>query len=108
MIVEKLKYTIWAANSVRASKFYQNTFGATITNQNPHITELQIASGLIAIHDGGEGKQTWTGITFQVPDVVTAASEIVANGGKCEREPKPENQLTNNFNLFIHTYRHIP
>lgn len=91
MIVEKLKYTIWAADVERAAAFYINAFGATISNQNPHITELQIASGFIAIHGGGEGKQTWTGITFQVPDVVEGAAEIVAHGGKCEREPQPEN-----------------
>ncbi len=90
MIVEKFKYTIWAADSDRAAEFYIKTFGASVSNKNPHITELQIDSGYIAIHGGGEGKQTWTGITFQVADVVAGAAEIVANGGKCEREPQPE------------------
>ncbi|MEZ7955815.1 MAG: hypothetical protein QMC23_04175 [Rubritalea sp.] len=47
-------------------------------------------SGYLAIHGGGEGKKTWTGITFQVADVVAGATEIIANGGKCEREPQPE------------------
>ncbi len=91
MIVEKLKYTIWAADAERAAAFYIKTFGAAVTNRNPHIIELQIASGFIAIHGGGEGKRTWTGITFQVSDVVEGAAEIVAHGGKCEREPLPEN-----------------
>jgi lactoylglutathione lyase len=91
MQVEKLKYTIWAADAERAARFYQTVFGATISGQNPHITELSVAGGLISIHGGGEGKQTWTGLTFQVADVVAGAAEVVAAGGKCERAPQPEN-----------------
>ncbi|MEM8866792.1 MAG: VOC family protein [Verrucomicrobiota bacterium] len=91
MIVEKLKYTIWAANAARAADFYINCFDAQIARQNPHIIELEVAGGLIAIHAGGEGKQTWTGLTFQVPDVVAGYKEIIAAGGKCAREPQPEN-----------------
>lgn len=87
MIVEKLKYTIWAADAARAAAFYAVCFGAGIVRQNPHITELSIAGGLIAIHGGGEGERTWTGLTFQVADVVAGAAEVVAAGGRCDREP---------------------
>lgn len=90
MHVEKLKYTIWAADAARAATFYQTCFGGTIARQTPHITEIEIAGSLIAIHGGGEGKQTWTGLTFQVANVVLGAAEIIAAGGKCEREPHPE------------------
>jgi lactoylglutathione lyase len=82
MHLEKLKYTIWAADAERATHFYQTCFGGTVVRQNPHITEIEVAGSLIAIHGGGEGKRTWTGLTFQVADVVA--------GGKCEREPQPE------------------
>jgi lactoylglutathione lyase len=90
MIVEQLKYTIWAADAERAAAFYLQCFGGQIVRQNPHITEISIAGGLIAIHGGGEGKRTWTGLTFQVPDVVQGAGEIVAAGGRCEKEPQWE------------------
>ena len=90
MHVEKLKYTIWAADAERAVNFYQTCFGASVVRQNPHITEIEVAGSLIAIHGGGEGKRTWTGLTFQVADVVVGAAEIVAAGGMCEREPQPE------------------
>ena len=90
MQVEKLKYTIWAADADRCAHFYKTVFGAEVVRQNPHVTELQVASGLIAIHGGGEGKQTWTGLTFQIADVVAGAAEMVAAGGKCPREPQPE------------------
>jgi len=90
MIVEKLKYTIWANDASRAVKFYETIFGAKVVRQNSAIIELEVAGGLIAIHGGGEGKQTWTGLTFQVANVVTGAAEVVAAGGKCEQEPQPE------------------
>lgn len=90
MQVEKLKYTIWAADAGRAARFYQTCFGGRIARQNRHITEMEVAGGLIAIHGGGEGGQTWTGLTFQIADVVAGAAEVVAAGGKCDREPQPE------------------
>lgn len=91
MHVEKLKYTLWAADSARAARFYQTCFDGNIVRQNPHITEIEVAGGFIAIHGGGAGEQTWTGLTFQVADVVAGAAEVVAAGGKCEKEPQPEN-----------------
>lgn len=90
MQVEQLKYTIWAADTARATVFYQQVFGAEIVSQNPHITELAVGGGRIAIHAGGEGKTTWTGLSFQVADVVAGAVELVAAGGKCARSPQPE------------------
>jgi predicted enzyme related to lactoylglutathione lyase len=88
--VEKLKYTIWAADTERAVAFYTGTFGARVIRQNPHITELEIAGGVIAIHGGGEGARTWTGITFQTADVVAGAAGVREAGGQCLREPQPE------------------
>ncbi len=90
MQVEKLKYTIWAADAARAARFYVECFGGRVVRQNPHITEVEVAGGLIAIHGGGEGGKTWTGLTFQVADVVAGASEVVGSGGRCEQEPRPE------------------
>lgn len=90
MNVEKLKYTIWAADAERAARFYETCFGGRVARQNPHITEIDVAGGRIAIHGGGEGKRTWTGLTFQVADVVAGAAKVIRAGGKCEKEPQPE------------------
>ena len=57
---------------------------------NEIISEISIAGGIIGIHSGGEGKRTWTGMSFQVPDVIAGAAEIVAAGGQLVREPQPE------------------
>lgn len=90
MLVERFKYTIWAADMARAVKFYTDVFGGKVIKQNMHIGEVEICNSVLAIHGGGEGAQTWTGLTFQVPDVIAGAAEIVAAGGKLNREPEPE------------------
>ena len=101
--VEKIKYTIWAVDSRRAAEFYTHLFGATVVRQNPHITELEIAGGLIAIHGGGEGLRTWTGITLQVPDVVAGAAAVRLAGGQCPREPQPEDDEPPHLAMCIDT-----
>ena len=63
------------------STFIKPASVQSVVRQNPHITEIEVAGSLIAIHGGGEGKRTWTGLTFQVADVVVGAAEIVAAGG---------------------------
>ena len=90
MLVERVKYIIWAADLDRATAFYQKTFGAEIIRANSHISELEIAGTVIGIHGGGEGKKTWTGISLQVADVVAGATEVLANGGGLTCEPQEE------------------
>jgi lactoylglutathione lyase len=90
MQVERVKYVIWAADPARATHFYQTVFGAELLRATPHISELEIAGAIIAIHGGGEGKRTWTGISLQVADVVAGAAEVVAGGGILNSEPQEE------------------
>ncbi len=90
MTVERCKYIIWAADMSRAVNFYANTFGGNILKQNEIISEVDVCGAIIGIHGGGEGKRTWTGLSFQVPDVVVGAAEVVAAGGQLLREPAPE------------------
>ena len=90
MNVERLKYVIWAADMQRAVAFYAQVFGGAVLKQNEIISEVSICGGVVGIHGGGEGKRTWTGLSFQVPDVIAGAAEIVAAGGQLVREPQPE------------------
>src|SRR5258707_3484763 len=90
MNVERLKYVIWAADMQRAVNFYATVLGGTVLKQNDVISEVALGGGVIGIHGGGEGKRTWTGLSFQVPDVIAGAREIVAAGGQLVREPQPE------------------
>jgi predicted enzyme related to lactoylglutathione lyase len=91
MNVERVKYVIWAADMDRAARFYCTLFGGRILRQNPAIVEVGILEAVIGIHGGGEGKRTWTGLTFQVADVMAGAKDVVAAGGVLVREPEPEN-----------------
>ena len=89
MIVERFKYVIWAADMDRAVQFYTTVFGGTVLKQNDIISEVSICGGIIGIHGGGEGTRTWTGLSFQVPDVIAGAQEIVAAGGQLVQSHAP-------------------
>ena len=90
MHVERVKYVIWAADTERAVRFYCGLFGGRVTRTNAVLTELDILGACLTIHGGGEGRRTWTGLSFQVADVVAGAHEVAAAGGGIVREPEPE------------------
>jgi predicted enzyme related to lactoylglutathione lyase len=88
MQVEKLKYIIWAKDMERAVRFYCEVFDAKIMRQSDVMAELSIAGSLLGIHGGGEGKRTWTGLSFQVGDLFSACDALRAGGGLVLREPQ--------------------
>lgn len=90
MKIERVKYILWAADMERAEAFYVGLCGAEVVRKNPAVTELRIGDAVIGLHSGGSGERTWTGLAFQVADVVTGAREVVAAGGQLRREPEPE------------------
>ena len=87
MEVERAKYILWAADMRRALDFYRATFNADVLRQGEVISELEIAGAIIGIHGGGEGKRTWTGLSFQVADVIEGAREVTAAGGQLLKQP---------------------
>ncbi|HSJ02950.1 MAG: VOC family protein [Verrucomicrobium sp.] len=101
--VERVKYILWAADMNRAAKFYTEVLGGMVLKKNQHICEIQIAESIIGIHGGGEGERTWTGLSFQVPDVVEGAAEIVAAGGQLIREPQPEDDEPPHLAMCVDT-----
>ena len=90
MKIERVKYIIWAADMSRAIAFYRDVLGGVTTRESDVISEVELCGAVIGIHGGGEGKRTWTGMSFQVPDVVAGAKEVVAAGGQLTREPQEE------------------
>lgn len=86
-----LKVTVWAADMARATAFYRDAFGAELLRESPVITEVKLGDGVLAIHSGGEGKRTWTGLSLQVADVHETASAVRASGGSLSHEPQDEN-----------------
>ena len=87
MDVERTKYILWAAETPRAVSFYRTAFNANVLRQSDVLSELEIAGATIGIHAGGEGGRTWTGLSFQVADVLAGGHEVVAAGGQLLREP---------------------
>jgi lactoylglutathione lyase len=90
MKVERVKYMIWAVDLKRAARFYQNVFGAEVVRESDVVCELNVGGTTIGIHGGGAGGRTWTGLSFQVPDVLEGAREVVAGGGSLSREPQSD------------------
>jgi lactoylglutathione lyase len=90
MKVERVKYVIWAANLKRAVRFYCEVFGGKAVKESEVMGEVVVSGATIGIHSGGQGERTWTGLTFQVEDVVAGAQEVRAGGGNLSREPQPE------------------
>ncbi len=84
-------------------RFYRDVLGAEVTKHNDVITEVRVAGAVIGIHGGGEGKRTWTGMAFQVADVVDGAREVVAAGGQLAREPQPEGDEPPHLAMCIDT-----
>jgi len=88
MHVEKLKYIIWAKEMDRAVRFYCEAFDAQIVRRSDVMAEVAIAGSLLGIHGGGEGKRTWTGLSFQVGDLFAACALLKDAGGLVLREPQ--------------------
>ena len=88
MHVDKLKYLIWAQDMARAVRFYEIVFDAEVVRQSEVMAELVIAGSTLGIHSGGEGKRTWTGLSFQVGDLFAACKLLQASGGILLREPQ--------------------
>ena len=88
MNVERVKYVIWANDMDRALNFYETVFNGEIIKRSEVISEVVVAGVSIGIHGGGEGNVTWTGMTFQIADVVQGASEVKAAGGTLTKEPQ--------------------
>ena len=90
MKVECVKYVIWAADLKRAVRFYRDVFGGEVVKESQVMSEVLVRGATIGIHSGGEGKRTWTGLSFQVNDVVEGGREVAAGGGQLKSEPQPE------------------
>lgn len=87
MKVEKVKHVLWAADWERCLAFYENMFGGVISFKMEVWNEIVIADATIGVHGGGEGKRTWTGLSFQVDNLREAISLLKTHGGDLTAEP---------------------
>jgi len=95
MKVEKVKYVLWAADWKRCLGFYRDLFAGEIQFESEVWSEIVIAGATIGVHGGGEGKRTWTGLSFQLDDLRQGIQALTACGGTLASEPNdtPEDPL---------------
>jgi predicted enzyme related to lactoylglutathione lyase len=95
MQVIKVKYVLWAADWQRCLKFYDELFGGVVSFEGEVWSEIVIAGATLGIHGGGEGKRTWTGLSFQLDDLREGITRLIECGGSLTSEPNdtPEDPL---------------
>lgn len=87
MKVLKVKYALWAKDWQRCLHFYRDLFDGEVTLAMEVWSEVVIENAVIGIHGGGEGKRTWTGLSFQVDDLRAAIEKMKSLGGDLTSEP---------------------
>ena len=95
MQVLKVKYVLWAADWQRCLKFYRELFGGVVSFESEVWSEIVIAGATLGIHGGGEGKRTWTGLSFQLDDLREGITRLTECGGglTCEPNDTPEDPI---------------
>ena len=95
MNVLKVKYAIWAADMDRAIRFYCELFGGELSFRTDVWSEVVVCGATIGIHGDGEGKRTWTGLSFQVDDLHEGVALLEQHGGQLARplEERDEEEL---------------
>jgi predicted enzyme related to lactoylglutathione lyase len=82
MTVQKVKYVLWVADMDRAIRFYTGLFGGTLSFRTEVWSEVVVAGATLGLHGDGEGKRTWTGLSFQLDDLRAGVDRLLACGGQ--------------------------
>ena len=88
MKVEKVYYMLMAEDIDRAVSFYRDAVGLDVKSTSPGWSELTFGDATVALHVGGTGQQTKTGLGFVVSDIDAACREATGGGAKVLRGPR--------------------
>jgi predicted enzyme related to lactoylglutathione lyase len=88
MQVTKTYFMLMVADMDRAVAFYQQVFGLAQAFTSPEWSELQAGGATVALHGGGSGGDTQTGLGFEVDDLEAACAAVTAAGGRIVRQPE--------------------
>ena len=84
-------YCMLSANDMtRAVRFWTETFGLTVKLESPDWSELLFGDAIVALHGGGDGSTTRSGLGFDVDDLRAACDAVVAAGGTLNWGPKDQ------------------
>jgi predicted enzyme related to lactoylglutathione lyase len=90
--VEKTYVMLMVADMARAMRFYTEAFAVTVVINSPYWSEFLVAGTTIALHPGGTGNQTQTGLGFEVKDLDAALHRVIDMGGRITRPPRDRPQ----------------
>ena len=82
MIVERVKYVIWAADMDRAVRFYRGLFQGRLLKQNAVIAEVEILGSTLGIHSGGN----WMAANWVFTDVINI--QAIGSSEKTASRPR--------------------
>ena len=86
--VECVKFVIYVQDMDRAVVFYRGVFGLGLKYFSEHWSELTFGDAIVALHGGGAGQRTETGLSFQVADAVSACAAVEQGGGAIAAPPE--------------------
>lgn len=88
MQLQVVKFMLFAQDMDRGVAFYRDVIGLEVGLHTPHWSELKHGDAVVALHGGGSGARTKTGLSFQVADVEAAVQEIAKGGGEVVLAPE--------------------
>ena len=79
--VDKTYIMLMVADMQRALRFYTEALSEVMIN-SPYWSEFIVAGANIALHAGGSGAETRTGLGFEVQDLDVALDRAIEVGGR--------------------------
>ena len=82
MKVRKTLYMLMVQDMERGVRFYRDVLGLEVKLHTPGWSELTLGDSTVALHAGGAGELTRTGLSFEVEDIDAACREVQEGGGQ--------------------------
>jgi lactoylglutathione lyase len=80
--VRKTYFIVVVADMDRAVRFYTEAFGASVIFSSAGWSEVMVAGATVALHPGGDGTETATGLGFEMDDVDAGLHQVTRAGGR--------------------------
>src|SRR3954452_2333015 len=80
--VRKTYFILVVADMDRAMRFYAEAFDASVVFSSAEWSEVRVAGATVALHPGGDGTETATGLGFEVDDLEAALHQATRAGGR--------------------------
>jgi predicted enzyme related to lactoylglutathione lyase len=90
--VDKTYVMLMVADMTRALRFYTEAFAVSVVISSPYWSEFTVAGANIALHPGGSGDETQTGLGFEVKDLDAALQRATEVGGRITSPPRDRPQ----------------